>query len=64
MPFKMWLFPLPALVGIAVWMFIFFSSEWMYILGALGVIVSGIVLFLLFAKNRKAWPFQTIEKEI
>ncbi len=64
MPFKMWLFPLPAIVGIAVWMFIFFSSEWIYIFGALGVIVSGIVLFLLFAKSRKAWPFQTIDEKI
>lgn len=57
MPFKMWLFPLPALVGIAVWMFIFFSSDWVYILGALGVIVSGIILFLIFAKSKGNWPF-------
>ncbi len=57
MPFKMWLFPLPALIGISVWLFIFFSSEWIYIAGALGVILSGIILFLLFAKNKEKWPF-------
>ncbi len=58
LPFKMWLFPLPALVGIAVWLFIFFSSEWMYILGALAVIFSGVLLFLLFAKSKQKWPFE------
>lgn len=59
LPFKMWLFPLPALIGIAVWLFIFFSSEWIYILGALGVILSGILLFLGFSYQQKKWPFET-----
>ncbi len=57
LPFKMWLFPLPALVGIGVWLFIFFSSEWIYILGALGVIISGVLLFLVFSWRNRNWPF-------
>ena len=57
MPYKMWLFPLPALIGILVWLFIFFSSEWVYIAGAFGVILSGVILFLVFALNKQKWPF-------
>lgn len=44
-PFRMWLYPLPALVGIAVWLFIFFSAEWPYIVGALGVIALGCMVY-------------------
>ena len=59
LPFRMWLFPLPALAGIAVWLFIFFSAEWVYIFGALAIIVSGSGLFLINSKRKKAWPFQS-----
>jgi len=48
LPYKMILFPLPAVIAIVVWMFIFFSSGWPYILGALGVIASGVIIFYLF----------------
>ncbi len=51
MPYKMILFPLPAIIAILVWMFIFFSSGLPYILGALGVIASGVVVFYLFKRK-------------
>lgn len=46
-PFRMWLYPMPAVVGILVWLFIFFSAEWMYIAGALGVIALGCLIYFL-----------------
>jgi len=52
LPYKMILFPLPAIIAIIVWMFIFFSSGVPYILGALGVIASGVVVFYVFSKNK------------
>jgi amino acid transporter len=57
LPFKMWLFPIPAILAILVWLFIFFSSDWIYMLGAFAVIVTGVLLFLLFARSKKNWPF-------
>jgi fructoselysine transporter len=51
LPYKMILFPLPAIIAIAVWMFIFFSSGLPYIIGALGVIVSGMIVYYLFKRN-------------
>ncbi len=57
LPFRMWLFPVPAFLSIAIWTFIFFSSEFKYIAGALGVIAAGVVLFLFRARKQKTWPF-------
>lgn len=46
-PYKMPLFPIPAIISIILWLFIFFSSDPWYILAALGVILSGSLLYLL-----------------
>lgn len=44
-PFRMKLYPLPVLIGILVWLFIFFSAEPIYIAGALGVIATGCIAY-------------------
>ena len=44
-PFRMKWYPLPVLIGISVWLFIFFSAEPIYIAGAVGVIVSGCIAY-------------------
>lgn len=49
-PYRMWLYPLPALVGIAVWLFIFFSAERIYMTGAVGVITMGCVAYFIKEK--------------
>ena len=46
-PFRMPLFPLPAIISIIIWLFILFTSKLSFILGAFGIIVSGILLFYL-----------------
>ena len=45
MPYEMPLFPIPAILSIIIWMFIFSSNESRFILGALGIIVSGVAAF-------------------
>ncbi len=44
-PFRMPLFPVPALLSIAIWLFILCTSKPGFIAAALGVIVTGIILF-------------------
>lgn len=51
LPYRMPLFPIPAILGIMVWLFVFFSSSTQFILGALGIIVTGCLLY--FIKERK-----------
>jgi amino acid transporter len=46
-PYKMPLFPLPALLSIAIWLFIFFNNEVKYQLFAVGIITSGIIAFFI-----------------
>lgn len=44
-PFRMKMYPLPVVIGISVWLFIFFSAEPIYIAGALAVIATGCVAY-------------------
>ncbi|MCW3121718.1 MAG: amino acid permease [Flavipsychrobacter sp.] len=44
-PYKMPLFPIPAILSLLIWMFIFFSNQTKYQLYALGVITSGTIAF-------------------
>ena len=60
-PFRMWLYPLPALLAIAGFAFILlarknFLREIRY---AVMILVVGLVIYLLRAQRRREWPFAT-----
>jgi amino acid transporter len=59
-PYRMLLYPLPAIIGIIVWAFIFFTAQWQFILGALGIIIIGCLFFILRSYQKKDWPFQAV----
>lgn len=52
-PFRMPFFPVPAVLSIAIWLFIFFSNEVKYQLFALCIVGSGTLVFYLREKTRK-----------
>jgi fructoselysine transporter len=56
-PFRMPLYPLPVILAIGVWLFIFFSTGLTFMLSGLTVIGLGIVTFLISSGVRKQWPF-------
>jgi amino acid transporter len=61
-PFRMWLYPLPALFAMASWLYIFMVQAfepqgWRYMLYVLAVIASGTGLFLILARRQRYWPF-------
>jgi fructoselysine transporter len=58
-PYRMWLYPLPAIVGIIVWLFIFFSAEWIYIAGAVSIILLGILVYAAKEKQGQANRLRT-----
>lgn len=60
LPYKMLFFPIPPITGIIVWMFVFFSADWQYILGAIAFIAAGFLLFLYQSNRKKLWPFEPI----
>ena len=57
-PFKMWLYPLPALIAIFMWLGIFYSTGKYFALGGIAVMSIGAVIFILRSYVKKDWPFQ------
>ena len=58
-PFRMWLYPLPALAAIAGFTFILverrnFLREIRY---AMAILVTGLLIYLLRSWRRREWPF-------
>src|ERR1019366_667295 len=56
MPFKMWLYPLPGMVALAGWMFIFATSRQFMLPGG-AFLVSGVVAFLIHQRMKREWQF-------
>ncbi|RYZ25966.1 MAG: amino acid permease [Chitinophagaceae bacterium] len=58
LPYKMPLYPLPVILAIAMWLFVFYATGRAVIISFLVVLLSGIIVYLLQAKIKKQWPFQ------
>jgi amino acid transporter len=58
-PFRMWLYPLPALVALLGWIFLFLTSGKEQITYSLLALAAGTVAFLIWSKMRRSWPFAT-----
>ena len=56
-PYRMWLYPLPALVALVGWIFVFATTQLRVILFGVGVLGLGFVVFLLWSWNTSRWPF-------
>ena len=56
-PYRMWLYPLPALIALAGWIFVFATTQVAVILFGIGVLAMGFLAFLLWSWNTKRWPF-------
>jgi fructoselysine transporter len=55
-PFSMPLFPIPAVLSIIIWLFIFLTNEVKFMAFAAGIIVSGIVLYFIKEKYAERNP--------
>jgi len=53
LPFKMWLYPLPAVIAIVLWFSIMLSTGWMFALSGLGMTLLGIIVYLVREKIAK-----------
>ena len=45
LPFRMWLYPLPSLVALVGWSYIYVTSGWTFALGGLALLASGAVVY-------------------
>jgi amino acid transporter len=62
LPFKMWLYPLPALIALAGWIYILGTNEGKIVLWGLALMLVGIGAYLWQAKIRNEWPFEIAEE--
>ena len=56
-PYRVWLYPLPNLLALVGWIFVFATTDWQVILFGLGTLAAGAVLFLLWSRRTRRWPF-------
>ena len=64
MPWKMPLYPIPIFIAIALWLFIFISTGWQYMLGGLAVIAVGSIAYFILAKQNNWWPYVPNNEEL
>jgi basic amino acid/polyamine antiporter, APA family len=63
-PYRMWLYPLPSLIALVGWLFIFLTTAKQVIVFSLLALVLGIVCFGLWSWKRKTWPFEAKAVEV
>ena len=61
LPYKMPLYPLPVILAIAMWLFIFYATGLTIIISFLIVFGSGVIVYLIYAKLHGKWPYANKE---
>jgi len=56
-PYRMWLYPLPAVIAFLGWAYIFLTSGWAYVAVGVATLLAGVGAYLLRAYLGKLWPF-------
>lgn len=56
-PYRMWLYPIPSIVALIGWVFIFATTPWPVVVLGLGTLGLGVVFFLVWSWYTERWPF-------
>jgi amino acid transporter len=56
-PYRQWLYPVPTIVALLGWIYVYVSATWLSIGLSLGWIAIGTVAYLGYAKAEHTWPF-------
>jgi amino acid transporter len=56
-PYRMWLYPLPSIVALFGWVFIFATTDWPIILLGLVTLSLGVIFFFIWSWYTERWPF-------
>ena len=60
-PYRIWLYPLPNLLALFGWVFVFATTDWSIIAFGLASILLGLVCFLIWSRSTNQWPFSATE---
>src|SRR6185312_9855367 len=61
-PYRMWLYPIPALVALLGWIFVFATTQARVILFGVGVLLLGCLTFLVWSWRARSWPFGILQE--
>jgi hypothetical protein len=56
-PYRIWLYPLPSLIALTGWMFIYLTLDRVIIIFSLVALATGVVSFLAWSRGASKWPF-------
>ena len=60
-PYRQWLYPLPCIVALVGWVYVYVSASTLSLVLSGTWILAGVVVFVLWARHNKAWPFAPVE---
>jgi amino acid transporter len=63
-PYRMWLYPLPSLVALLGWIFIFATTPLEVMAFGLGALLLGVLSFGVWSWRARTWPFGTSVAEV
>ncbi len=61
-PYRMWLYPLPCVIAVVGWLFVFATSDRTAILFGLATLAAGVLCFLTWTWRTRQWPFDARER--
>jgi amino acid transporter len=59
-PYRIWFYPLPNLIALLGWIFIFATCDWKVIAFGLGSLLLGLVFFFAWSRRSNRWPFAQV----
>jgi amino acid transporter len=57
-PYRIWLYPVPNLIALAGWIFVFATTDIGIVLFGIGSLALGAVFFLVWSRLSRRWPFR------
>lgn len=60
-PYKQWLYPVPSIIALIGWVFIYTQTGWLDIWLSLAWLAAGTIAFAIWAKAEQVWPFGSKE---
>jgi amino acid transporter len=60
-PYRQWLYPVPCIVALLGWVYVYVSASLLSLILSGAWILTGLVVFVAWARLNKAWPFAAVE---
>jgi amino acid transporter len=60
-PYRQWLYPVPCIIAVFGWLYVYVSASLLSIALSSAWIVAGLVVFVVWARHNKSWPFAPVE---